>query len=346
MFKSRVGPLKVFEAGEYHNIKGFKVAVCSYQIETRKVLDRDNLKGQTAAVSSHKQKRAAQPAKVKPGTTFVFHEEQSQSQIIGTQNQMHGNQTSFASGKGSHNDSTMNTRHLSRRDFQQDNGDSSMFEGDAALCSNDQLLAEIMQEIKMLEMANQQQGEGNQDQVIPSGENLNSTKPSSLQTTSLSKKSQQFHKPANQLKDQASYNNTMTYFGNNYYPEMHDGEGQNYTNFNGNGKFTEQNSKVPPCYASNEGYHFDKLNNASRPRGTTVYCNGNPTKANFYGMLSSPELQSQDYYAEGFMKKSKMDGGQLKKKGSLQENTWMNQIEAEEDPVLLWDDGEEHYAEQ
>jgi hypothetical protein len=49
LFKSRMGPVKVFEAGEIHSVKGFK-------LECRKVLTRDNLRTQT--VSSNGQVNA------------------------------------------------------------------------------------------------------------------------------------------------------------------------------------------------------------------------------------------------------------------------------------------------
>jgi hypothetical protein len=44
LFKSRIGPVKVFEAGEIHSVKGFK-------LECRKVLTRDNLRTQTVSNS-------------------------------------------------------------------------------------------------------------------------------------------------------------------------------------------------------------------------------------------------------------------------------------------------------
>lgn len=158
MFKSRIGPLKVFEAGEFHTIKGFKVAVCSYQIESRKVLARDNLKVQTAPP----------PTKIKKPQVSVgnnpatVQKESSENSMINTPKSVRQH-ASYLSGKGSHLDSTHNTRNYGYSEkvhSQQEIYDSDLFadqtlEGDNGIhnteVSNEKLLQEVMQEIELLE---------------------------------------------------------------------------------------------------------------------------------------------------------------------------------------------------
>jgi len=162
LFKSRVGPIKVFEAGEYHTIKGFKVAVCSYQIESRKVLARDNLKVQTAPP----QAKAKKP-QTSCGTKLVAQQNTTSDISLINTSRNAGQHASYLSGKGSHLDSTANTRAANYHDRNQkplyhnpevyDSDlfiDQSLFEEpsfDHANHSNDRLLQEVMQEIQHLE---------------------------------------------------------------------------------------------------------------------------------------------------------------------------------------------------
>lgn len=152
-----MGPLKVFEAGEYHTIKGFKVAVCSYQIESRKVLARDNLKVQTAPP----------PAKPKKTQTYVgskptnIQKEGCESSMINTPKSVRQH-ASYVSGKGSHLDSTIMTRNYGYQEnvHSQEIYDSDLFAdktlgGENSIynteVSNEKLLQEVMQEIEQLE---------------------------------------------------------------------------------------------------------------------------------------------------------------------------------------------------
>ena len=161
MFKSRVGPIKVFEAGEYHTIKGFKVAVCSYQIESRKVLARDNLKVQTAP---------PQPKAKKPqtscGVKLVAQQNPTSNNSLINTSKNTGQHASYLSGKGSHLDSTVNTRanyqdrthkpmYPNKEVYDSDLfADRSLFEEqsfDHPGHSNERLLQEVMQEIEQIE---------------------------------------------------------------------------------------------------------------------------------------------------------------------------------------------------
>lgn len=159
MFKSRIGSLKVFEKGEYHTIKGFKVAFSNIQIESRKVLARDNLKVQTTpnplksktSYSSFENTTQIQQNK-------LFEEpyrNQSKSQI--NEHEYHSN---YSNGKGNNLDSTLNTRNNISKDQSQDNFESfnnrSIFDRNChedIPISNDKLLQEVMEEIEYLESA-------------------------------------------------------------------------------------------------------------------------------------------------------------------------------------------------
>lgn len=160
MFKTRMGPLKVFEHGEFHVIKGFKVAVCSYQIESRKVLARDNLKVQTTPQVSKPKKPQPQAAGALPSKT-------QETKVAGgsTQNLSLPHNLSYVTGKGSHLDSTANTRtpHYHDRSQGHDScdfrfyGEPSLFQSqpnnikESADDNNDLLLQEVMKEIEELE---------------------------------------------------------------------------------------------------------------------------------------------------------------------------------------------------
>jgi hypothetical protein len=157
MFKTRIGPLKVFEQGEFHIIKGFKVAVCSYQIESRKVLARDNLKVQTTPIAVKNQISPLPEGEKNP---MFYHENPSGRQLA--YNSTGTPQASFMTGKGSYLDSTLNTRTPSYPDNHtlQKLHDSNYYEGMSSMDdmkytfpedSNESLLQEVMKEIEELE---------------------------------------------------------------------------------------------------------------------------------------------------------------------------------------------------
>lgn len=180
MFKTRIGPIKVFEAGEYHNIKGFKVAVCSYQIESRKVLNRDNLKDQIAPTAP-KTKKGHEQNKPKPAPIQNKH----LNTTIGIDTSKNsGQHVSYVSGKGSHLDSTVNTRthsYLDSRNQQPKHSSKSFYDStmyaesslyaeqdlDNSEVSNDMLLQEVIKEIEELEASSRPQPPKMMKQTIP-----------------------------------------------------------------------------------------------------------------------------------------------------------------------------------
>jgi hypothetical protein len=284
--------------------------------------------------------------------TYIFDEGKSKGQVVETPFPFlnHVNQASFASGKGFPNESTMNTRNLSRQGNQQGRNESSLFDSDSLYSnnaanptaqpeySNDQLLAEIMMEIKELEKANEAEGTSSGEcginRTAPKGKESTSAKTPTFQT-SLSKKSQQFHKPGPQRIDQASYNNQMTYYGNTQISKDFYGVEQTDSNIEGGNQYQELNHVFPPFYGNQVEVNYDQPNYDPRPRGNTMYYKQNQVQANYFGSLATQISVPQDSYSDSYvMNAQKM--AQLKKKGSLTGNKLLMQIEADDGPALLW----------
>lgn len=294
MFKSRLGPLKVFEAGEFHTIKGFKVAVCSYQIESRKVLARDNLKVQTAVPPTKSKK--TQPT---GGAKNSNHpkEVNDGSKVCSVKGNV--KQTSYISGKGSHLDSTVNTRTPSYPEFSQSQEhfdsdhyqDRSMF-GECSVDHTDVphelLLKEVMQEIEELEASNL---------VSPAHPHSAREKTNGhyLPTSNY----QNHHKPQFGNTIEAGYGTSAQY--------------------------------QDPYYAS-----YDYYEKPSRPNYLS-HQEVEPVFSLQGKYCNAPEGES---FAEPGMPPT-----QFRKKHGPSMNGWMQQIESEDPPLLLWhqDDQSPHH---
>lgn len=342
-FKTRMGPIQVFEAGDFHNIKGFKVAVCSYQIESRNVIEKDKLKDITH-VEPKKQKNTLSTLAAITGDSMELLDEDSLAET--TRKMASFQQASFASGKGSHMNSTMNTKAAPGHKIHNKKNEDSLYDGDSLFSNsnmpnedwksgNEELLAEVMNEIQLIELNKM----GPKKPVMAP----NSYKRSEQMAPCFNQQPWNGYGPGqdgfshcNNTHNRVGYHNQDQY-GYEYYPEDSNYyESDNYASQQGQA-YPEQWTQGPANATFKPVY---KPSQEARGFGNR-YSN---MQGSHYGQFQN-ELTSTNPSANCYHPFQRNMGKQVKQP-SIKPNQWLQHIDAEEAPALLWaeEDGEEEVA--
>jgi len=341
-FKTRMGPLKVFETGDFHNIKGFKVAVCSYQIESRNVIEKDKLKDITH-IEDKKNKNTASTLESPSGLTS--RQLLDEDSLAETEQKMNSfQQASFATGKGSHLNSTMNTKKNPSQKDQHRKGEHTMYEGDSMFSDmhitndqwksgNEDLLAEVMHEIEEIEF--QQKGQKETAQQSRLKQHIGAKNAGSNFNNSGWKK----FGPMNNQYPQCAEEEGITGY------EDHTAYEQEYGSMDPSsyyGIYRGPQMQVHPQAWSHQQFHH-----GYKPGYPPMHPQMRGYPDNFQ------QLPPQPYYGEyasqhpgdspiSQYQQFKGNTGKRNLEAKSKANQWLQHIDAEEAPPLLWAEDEEH----